>query len=93
MGDPNFAPQPGVVDIDHEPRVMDCRVDMGVDEFTATEPMPGDFDRSGTVDLDDLPLYVSALLNPSLADSCVGDMNGDQVLDGADLPLFAAALL
>ncbi len=33
-GNPNFVPEPGVMDIDGEPRIMGAAVDIGVDEYT-----------------------------------------------------------
>jgi predicted outer membrane repeat protein len=41
-GDPDYLPAPGDIDIDGDPRVMDGRIDMGVDEFILTsEPLIG----------------------------------------------------
>ncbi|MHC4499098.1 MAG: right-handed parallel beta-helix repeat-containing protein, partial [Planctomycetota bacterium] len=39
VGDPNFVPEPNETDIDGEPRVMGCRVDMGADEFFNIPPV------------------------------------------------------
>ena len=61
-GDPAIVSQPGGTDIDGQPRVMGCRVEMGMDEFTAGEPHSGDLDGSGGVDLSDVPIFVSTLL-------------------------------
>ena len=93
-GDPDFVPQPDETDMDYEPRVMGCRVDMGADEFTAGEPNSGDMDASGAVDLPDVSLFVSTLLGPGTdVDECVADMDGDGLADGADIQLFVVALL
>ncbi len=93
-GDPNFVPQSGDTDIDGEPRVMGCRVDMGVDEMTAGQPNSGDLDGNGVVDLSDIPLFVNALLAATdPGDQCVADLNGDGNNDGLDIELFVALLL
>ncbi|MHC4343407.1 MAG: LamG-like jellyroll fold domain-containing protein [Planctomycetota bacterium] len=39
-GDPNYPFQPGQTDIDGQPRVIGCRVDMGADEFPLANTMP-----------------------------------------------------
>ncbi len=93
-GDPDFVPQPDETDMDAEPRIMGCRVDMGADEFTAGELHSGDMDAGGTVDLPDVPLFISALLDQgSEVDECVADTNGDGAADGRDIQPFVNALL
>ena len=92
-GDPNFVAEDRAIDFDGEPRIMGCRVDMGVDEFTRDDPPLGDFDDSGMVDAEDVPAFVAALLNPTLADVCVGDLNQDEKLDGRDIAEFLFLLL
>lgn len=93
-GDPAFVPEPGETDIDGEPRVMGCRVDMGVDEMTAGQPNSGDLNADGVADLLDAPLFVNAILAATdPADQCVADTNGDGNSDGLDITLFVALLL
>ncbi len=93
-GDPDFVPQPDETDMDAEPRIMGCRVDMGADESPAGELHSGDMDASGTVDLPDVPLFVSALLDQGTeVDECVADTNGDGAADGRDIQPFVNALL
>jgi parallel beta-helix repeat protein len=91
-GDADFS-APGARDIDGEVRVMDCRVDMGADEYTSGYPIDGDFDRSGAVDIADVPLFADALLQSTREDRCLGDMNGDYLLDGLDIQPFLDAII
>jgi len=92
-GDPAFVPLPDETDMDSEPRIMGCRVDMGADESTAGELNSGDMDASGTVDLPDVPLFVSALLDEGTeVDKCVADINGDGAANGRDIQPFVDAL-
>lgn len=87
--DPDFVVNPDAPsDIGGESRIMGCRVDMVIDEFTADDPAPGDFDGGGIVDMSDLPMFVESLLGPTTADVCVGDMNDDDVLNGEDVQVF-----
>lgn len=51
---------------------------------------PGDLSADNTVDLNDVPLFVAALLN-NVYDSCA-DMNGDNADNGADIQAFVAAV-
>ena len=53
-GDPAFEPEPNETDIDGGPRVINERVDMGADEFWAT-----DFNRDGLVNFIDYALLTS----------------------------------
>jgi len=92
-GDPDFVAEAGAVDLDGEPRVMHCRVDMGVDEFTLSEPLAGDYDNSGALDIADLAPLIDALLEPTASDACIGDLNGDGSLDGLDIAALVDALL
>lgn len=59
-------------------------------------PLPrGDMDCSGTVDLNDLPHFVAALLDdPAFAGCSVSqaDVNADSLIDGADAQAFINAL-
>ncbi len=50
----------------------------------------GDLDRDADVDLDDLPLFVDALMH---AGDPAADLNGDALCDGRDIQRFADALL
>ncbi|MCZ6682745.1 MAG: right-handed parallel beta-helix repeat-containing protein [Planctomycetota bacterium] len=93
-GDPTHAPQMGETDIDGEPRLMGCRVDMGADETMAGQPNSGDLDADGVVNLSDVPLFVNALLATSdPAAECVADINGDGNSDGKDVQEFVDALI
>ncbi len=93
-GNPDFVPQPQETDMDAEPRIMGCRVDLGADEATAGELSSGDLDSSGKVDRPDIPLFIIALLGDGLdIHECVADMNGDSTADGRDIQRLVNALL
>lgn len=95
-GDKSNVPQPGETDLDGNPRLMGCFVDMGSYEFIQPTPVPhsGDLDLSGFVDLSDLPLFVEDVLNAVDGDGCAAaDMNSDGFVNGGDIRLFLVALL
>lgn len=92
-GDPNFVADEGETDFDGEPRIMNCRVDIGADEFTRPEPTRGDYTGNGIVTLADLSQFLDGVLDPTLRDVCLGDLNGDGRLDGLDVAEMAGALL
>jgi len=64
-GDPNNADYSEQVDIDGEPRVMRGRVNMGADEVGKTQ---ADFTRNGTVDFDDVVVFVRSWLSTAEED-------------------------
>ncbi|MBN2560595.1 MAG: VCBS repeat-containing protein [Phycisphaerae bacterium] len=56
----------------------------------------GDMDCSGVADLDDVPLFVEALIDPGSYTGCDinrGEMNGDGVVDGLDVQAFVDLVL
>jgi hypothetical protein len=67
------------------PRVYNSRIDMGAVE-AQPNPLPGDFNFNGVVDLADYALYRKALttLDPR------ADANGDGRIDDADLAVWRA---
>lgn len=94
-GDPVYAPAGAAAfDFDGDARILGCRVDRGADEADAPAPHSGDVDFSGDLTIDDIPVFVAALING--ADpivTCAADMNADDALDGRDVQPFVAALL
>jgi len=91
-GDPAFVPEPGETDIDAEPRVQQCRVDMGADE---TQFFVGpDCNTNGQADACDIAHGTSADSNgDGIPDECqVGDMNCDGAVDFHDINPFVSAL-
>ena len=57
---------------------------------------PGDLDCSGTVDMDDLPHLVEALVSPDTFSGCaiaLADVDEDGFADGADIGAFVQSLL
>lgn len=52
----------------------------------------GDFDGGG-VGLSDVPLFINALLSPSISLQSKADLNGDCMIDGGDISAFVAAIL
>jgi hypothetical protein len=81
-----------------DPATADCTVapgtcgtapiaDMGAHEFVAS----GDLNCDGHVTLDDLPLFVAALLDQTSFTGCsldLADVNGDGLVDGRDIGPF-----
>jgi len=64
-------------------------------EVIGTNPL-GDLNRNGTVDMPDVPLFVTLVLDPDAADpedQALADMNGDSDNDGDDVQLFTDALV
>jgi hypothetical protein len=56
--------------------------------------LAGDIDGNGMADLNDVPLFVSALLGlTTLSDPCPADCNNDGLIDAADIPPFIVAVL
>ncbi|MCK6456590.1 MAG: hypothetical protein L6Q92_08690 [Phycisphaerae bacterium] len=93
-GDPAAAPPPNAVDIDGQPRIMACAIDIGADERLAGAPNSGDLGADGSVDPTDVPLFVNVLLfGGTPADICVADMNFDATVGGSDIQPFVTALL
>lgn len=57
--------------------------------------LPGDFDFDDVVNADDVPLFVAALLAPTLMSEqlCAGDLNEDGLVNGDDIRLFVVRVL
>lgn len=65
-------------------------------EIVLADAAPGDIDADGSVDANDLALFVGTLLDPDAATQPVRercDLNGDTTADGADVAPFVAAYL
>lgn len=92
-GDPAFVPDEGATDVDGEPRVMGCRVDIGADELTQNDVTVGDFDGDGAVTVADVPFFVQSTLGSTGAEACVADVNGDGRNDGRDVSVYVALLI
>lgn len=89
-GDPAFVPAPDATDVDGEPRVQNCRVDMGADE----SPYFVDCNSNGTGDACDIAAGTSRDCNGNfLPDDCelCGDLDGDGDVDADDYALFRAS--
>jgi len=93
VGDPEFVPRDEAIDIDGEARVQSCRVDIGADEFTQDDVIPGDFDGDGFVSLSDVPEFLSVALGPVGSQVCLGDLTGDGRFDGRDIAALTALLI
>ncbi len=93
-GNPDFVATMDEVDIDGEPRVMSCRVDIGADEITQGDVgVIGDFDGDGAVTVGDLPAFLAVALNPPGIGVCRADVNGDGLADGRDVAAMVGLIL
>lgn len=90
--DPGIVAAADIEDLDHQPRVMDCRLDMGAFESAGALLNSGDYDADGLITPADIAPFVASLLHPTNLD-CVTDLNADGVRDAKDLIVFVDELL
>lgn len=97
-GDPVVAPDPKVFDLDGQPRVQGCRVDMGAFESFVVQDF-GDFHPDGRVDLRDIAFsqlcFGADEGNPAWQESCrcVFDFDGNQLINLNDFAEFQNFLI
>jgi predicted outer membrane repeat protein len=97
LGDPAAPGALAETDLDGEPRIRGCRVDMGSFE-TSVESVPFDFSSDGRVDLIDVARFYECFANAAAAPSridaclCVFDANEDETVDLADVAALGSAL-
>ncbi|MEN1681445.1 MAG: trypsin-like serine protease [Planctomycetota bacterium] len=84
----------GQADSDYGDRASFTRVSSFINwiEGTAgldlTDPLPGDYDRNGEVDIDDYTLWQAQFGLTAAGDGLPADGNGDGVVDAADFTLW-----
>ncbi len=93
-GDPILVVPPEAMEIDGQPRIMGCRIDVGADEFLVGEPGSGDMNGDGRVDGADIQPFVNAFLGVGPAAwFCVADLDSSGFLDPTDVAMMADLLL
>jgi hypothetical protein len=89
-GEGRFFDDPATADTGSGPPPV---IDMGAYEFGGTDPQPirGDLDADGDVDMTDLNILLANYATPNGADGAQGDMNCDGSITLADLAAFLSA--
>jgi len=84
-GDSNYVPGPNETDMDGQPRIVGCCVDIGADEFVYL----GDIEPDGDVDLADFAVFASYWQDIDCG-TCGGvDLTNDGIVDANDLAELA----
>jgi hypothetical protein len=77
-GDPNFIPAPDTnTDMDGQPRIVGCRIDIGADEFIYL----GDIEPDGDVDFADFAIFAGYWLDTDCGKCSGADLTGNDLAE------------